>query len=330
MKAFLSISGLQQLIVNELAKETVIIKETTPLNLYEPIAYTLDMGGKRLRPVMVLLACQAFGGEIEKAIPVALAVEIFHNFTLLHDDIMDHADVRRNQPAVHKRYNENVAILSGDAMSIMAYRYLTKTETPFIQKLVQLFSKTAMEICEGQQYDMDFEDTLDVSMDDYLEMIRLKTAVLIACSLKMGAIVAGAPAKDAEHFYNFGINLGIAFQLQDDLLDVFADKEKFGKKIGGDIIANKKTFLLLKTLELANNSQKEELNRWIKKNEFDPAQKVAAIKQIYMDLGLPEISKMKIEKSYQKAINELDLIELENEKKEILYRLAEMIMNREH
>ena len=330
MKASLSISGLQQLIVNELAKETVIIKETTPLNLYEPIAYTLDMGGKRLRPVMVLLACQAFGGEIEKAIPVALAVEIFHNFTLLHDDIMDHADVRRNQPAVHKRYNENVAILSGDAMSIMAYRYLTKTETPFIQKLVQLFSKTAMEICEGQQYDMDFEDTLDVSMDDYLEMIRLKTAVLIACSLKMGAIVAGAPAKDAEHFYNFGINLGIAFQLQDDLLDVFADKEKFGKKIGGDIIANKKTFLLLKTLELANNSQKEELNRWIKKNEFDPAQKVAAIKQIYMDLGLPEISKMKIEKSYQKAINELDLIELENEKKEILYRLAEMIMNREH
>lgn len=330
MKTSLSISGLQQLVVNKLAGEAAIIKETAPVNLYEPIAYTLDMGGKRLRPVMVLLGSQVFGGDVQKAIPAALAVEIFHNFTLLHDDIMDHADVRRNKPAVHKKYNENVAILSGDAMSIMAYQYLTKTNSPNIQELVQLFSKTAMEVCEGQQYDMDFEDTFDVSIENYLEMIRLKTAVLIACSLKMGAIVANAPSKDAEHLYNFGINLGAAFQLQDDLLDVFADEEKFGKKIGGDIIANKKTFLLLKALELANGSQKEELNQWLQKDDFNPIEKIAAIKQIYIDLGLSEISKIKMEESYQKAMKELDLIELKGEEKELLYELAKMIMKREH
>ncbi len=330
MKTSLSISELQQLFVDELTKESAIIEKTEPVNLYEPIAYTLNMGGKRLRPVMVLMGCQTFGGDTKGAIPAALAVEIFHNFTLLHDDIMDHADIRRNQPAVHKKYNENVAILSGDAMSIMAYQYLTKTKTPYIQELVQLFSQTAMEVCEGQQYDMDFEDTFNVSIDDYLKMIRLKTAVLIACSLKMGAILANASSKDAEHIYNFGINLGISFQLQDDWLDVFADEEKFGKKIGGDIVANKKTFLLLKALELATPSQKKELTGWIEKKEFNPKEKITAVKQIYIDLKLSEISKIKMEEFYQKAMKELALVDLAEDKKETIYGLAKMIMKREH
>ena len=330
MKTFHSISDLQKQFVDELENEASLIGKTSPVNLYEPITYTLNMGGKRLRPVMTLLACQVFGEDINRAMPAAQAVEIFHNFTLLHDDIMDHADLRRGKPAVHKKYNENVAILSGDAMSIMAYQYLTKTNTPNIQELVQLFSKTALEVCEGQQYDMDFEDTFDVCIDDYLKMIRLKTAVLIACSFKMGAIIANASAEDADHLYQFGIKLGIAFQLQDDLLDVFADEEKFGKKIGGDIVANKKTFLLLKALELADPDQKKELIDWIEQEKFDPKEKIAAIKQIYLDLKLPEISKKKMEQSYQFALEELNSIQINPDKKEILHILAKMIMKREH
>ncbi len=325
-----SIQELQQIIVDAISTEAAKIKQTEPHNLYEPIAYTLDMGGKRLRPVMVLLACQAFGGEIEDAIPAALAIEIFHNFTLLHDDIMDHAEVRRNKPAVHIRYNENVAILSGDAMSIMAYQYLTKTESQNLQQVVQLFSKTAMEVCEGQQYDMDFEDTFEVSIEDYLKMIRLKTAVLIACSLKTGAIIAGASAVDAEHIYQFGINLGIAFQLQDDLLDVFADEEKFGKKIGGDIVANKKTFLLLKALEVANTSQKSQLMEWINEKEFDPAEKIESVKQIYLDLNLQDINQEMMDDFYQVALNELNTARLDPAQKNRILELGQLIMRRQH
>lgn len=330
MNPIQSITDLQQLIIGQLTKEAESIGKTQPKNLYLPIEYTLNMGGKRLRPVMLLMACDLFGGDVQKALPAALAVEIFHNFTLLHDDIMDHAELRRNKPTVHNMFNENVAILSGDAMSIMAYQYLLRTDTPTIQKVTQLFSETAIEVCEGQQYDMDFEERMDVSIDNYLEMIRLKTAVLIAGSFKMGAQLASASDADADRIYRFGINLGLAFQLQDDLFDVFADQEKFGKKIGGDILANKKTFLLLKALELANSEQKSNLMEWIGKEEFNPEEKIKTVKNIYTDLKLREISNAKIDYFYQEALSELQAIQVESGRKNQLGMLAKTIMKREH
>ncbi|TDO04017.1 polyprenyl synthetase family protein [Sunxiuqinia elliptica] len=330
MKPMHSIQELQQLVIDKLAEEASAIAVTEPVNLYEPITYTLNMGGKRLRPAMLLMACDLFSGDIKNMLNAAVAVEVFHNFTLLHDDIMDHADIRRNQPAVHKKYNENVAILSGDAMSIMAYQYLLKINHPAIQEVTQLFSKTAMEVCEGQQYDMDFEHRQDVSIDEYLKMIRLKTAVLIAGSLKMGALLGGTDSANADRLYRFGINMGLAFQLQDDLLDVFADQEKFGKKIGGDIVANKKTFLLLKALEIASPKQKQALQYWIENNDFDPKEKIDAVRTIYTDLNLKEISEQLAETYYQKALNEIQAIEVASERKEPLILLAKTILKREH
>ncbi len=330
MKPMDSIENLQQLVVDQLNHEARRIGQTQPANLYHPIEYTLSMGGKRLRPAMLLMACNLFEGNIRQALPAAIAVEVFHNFTLLHDDIMDHADIRRNQPAVHKKYNENVAILSGDAMSILAYQYLLKTESPAIQKITQLFSKTALEVCEGQQYDMDFENKTSVSIDDYLEMIRLKTAVLIAGSFKMGAQLSMAPDADADRIYRFGINLGLAFQLQDDLLDVFAEQDKFGKKTGGDILSNKKTFLLLKALELANPEQKAQLNHWLSRKDFNPKEKIVAVKRIYTELNLQEISRQKSYEYYQAALKELQAVEIETNRKKPLILLAQTIMKREH
>jgi geranylgeranyl diphosphate synthase type II len=325
-----SFGELQKLISGQIEIEARKIGQMQPANLYQPIGYTLDMGGKRLRPAMLLLACGLFSGDIKKAMPAAIAVEIFHNFTLLHDDIMDHADIRRNKPSVHKKYNENIAILSGDAMSILAYQYLLKTESNNLQKIIQLFSQTAIEVCEGQQYDMDYEEKLEVNIDHYLKMIRLKTAVLIACSLKMGAWLANAPDEDAEKIYQFGINLGLAFQLQDDLLDVFADQEKFGKTLGGDIIANKKTYLLLKAMEIAGEEQKAQLTGWFTKRTFDPKEKVEAVKRIYSELNIPATSKQKAEKYYQLALKELQAVAIENEYKEQLFLMAKTIMKREH
>lgn len=324
------IKKIQQLVINKIEKEAVSIAGIQPNNLYQPITYTLNMGGKRLRPVMLLMACDLFGGNIENALPAAVGVEVFHNFTLLHDDIMDHADIRRNHQTVHKKYSENVAILSGDAMSIMAYQYLLKTDHPNIQEATQLFSQTAIEVCEGQQYDMDFEDQFDVQIEDYLKMIRLKTAVLIAGSLKIGALLGNAPKEDADRIYRFGINLGLAFQLQDDLLDVFADQNKFGKKTGGDIVANKKTFLLLKAIELATPQQKDQLISWINKPDFNPEEKIAAVKKIYLDLNLPAISQQKMDEFFRAALVELQSISIENERKKPLLQLAKTIMKREH
>lgn len=324
------IKEIQQLVIDEIEKEAATIAGIQPNNLYQPITYTLNMGGKRLRPVMLLMACDLFGGDMEKAMPAAIGVEVFHNFTLLHDDIMDHADIRRNHQTVHKKYSENVAILSGDAMSIMAYQYLLKIKHPNIQTVTQLFSQTAIEVCEGQQYDMDFENQFDVQIEDYLEMIRLKTAVLIAGSLKIGALLGNASKEDADRIYRFGINLGLAFQLQDDLLDVFADQNKFGKKTGGDIVANKKTFLLLKAFELATSQQKEQLIGWIKKPDFNPEEKIAAVKKIYLDLNLPAISQKKMDEFFQSALKELQSISIENERKTPLLNLAKTIMKREH
>ncbi|WP_321288717.1 polyprenyl synthetase family protein [uncultured Sunxiuqinia sp.] len=329
MKSAQSIKKLQELVVNQITEEAKKIGKTTPINLYQPIDYTLNMGGKRLRPVMLLLACELFSGDVQNALPAAIAVEVFHNFTLLHDDIMDHAEIRRNMPAVHKKYSENVAILSGDAMSIKAYQYLLTVDHPNIQEVTRLFSKTAIEVCEGQQYDMDFESRLDVSIDEYLEMIRLKTAVLIAGSFKMGALLGNASLEDAERLYQFGINLGLAFQLQDDLLDVFADQDKFGKKIGGDIIANKKTFLLLQALAIANREQKAELQDWIDRKKFNPEEKINAIKNIYIDLKLQHISQQKSNEFYQKAMEKIDAINVHSDRKQVIIELAQMIMKRE-
>lgn len=325
-----TIKELQKLISEEINREIIRLNQTEPKNLYGPIGYTLAMGGKRLRPVMVLLASNLFTEKVEKALPAALAIEVFHNFTLLHDDIMDQADMRRNSPTVHRKYNSNIAILSGDAMSIMAYNYLHKCETENLNNMIQLFTRTALEVCEGQQLDMDFETRMNVSIPEYLNMIRLKTAVLMACSLKIGAMAANAPEKIADLLYVFGQDLGIAFQLQDDLLDVFADQDTFGKKIGGDIVSNKKTFLLLKALELSDDQTKKELLETIDKKEFDALEKIEAVKLIYTKLNIKEITERCIEDFYQSALNVWDEISLETETKTELLLLARTIMSRNH
>lgn len=325
-----TIKQLQILIAEEIQKEADSIFHTEPYNLYQPVSYVLNMGGKRIRPVMVLLAYNLFRDNIEEAFPAALAIEVFHNFTLLHDDIMDHAEIRRGQPVVHKKFGENAAILSGDAMSILAYQYILKTNIPDIRKVTQLFSQTAIEVCEGQQYDMDFENRLDVSIDEYLKMIRLKTAVLIACSLKAGALVAGANDHVANCLYEFGINMGMAFQLQDDLLDVFADEEKFGKTIGGDIVSNKKTFLFLKALELATGDTKDQLFDWITKSQFEASEKIVAVRKIYSSLNIQQITQDKIETYYKEAMKSLDELDVSNEKKSELIVLSEMIIKRDY
>jgi len=324
------LKALQTQLIDHLAAEAKSIGETGPVNLYQPIEYTLNMGGKRLRPVMVLLASELFGGNPKEVMNAALAVEIFHNFTLLHDDIMDNADMRRNKPSVHKKYNENIAILSGDAMSIMAYRYLLKTKAEKLNEIISLFTETAIEVCEGQQYDMDFENRLDVTVDEYLEMIRLKTAVLLACSFKMGALSANASGSDAENIYQFGINLGLAFQLQDDLLDCYADQDKFGKRIGGDIIANKKTFLLINAIELADGKLKPELMDWLQRDTFDEQEKIAAVKAIYQATGVREICEKAINDYYNKALVSLEQIKIDESRKTVLQLLAKSIMDREH
>lgn len=325
-----SIKELQSLISSEVENEIGLLNGLEPKNLYEPVGYALSMGGKRLRPVMVLLAYNLINDSVEKVIPAAIAIEVFHNFTLLHDDMMDQAEMRRNSLTVYKKYNENIAILSGDAMSIMAYNYLLKCDTSNQESMIRLFSETALEVCEGQQYDMDFESRMDVSIPEYLNMIRLKTAVLLAGSLKLGALAANAPEKIAGQLYEFGMNLGIAFQLQDDLLDVFAVQEKFGKKIGGDIASNKKTFLLLKALELADSRTKFIIQDWILKKEFETEQKVKTITDIYNKLDIKKITEDHISDFYHTALSIWEKIDVEKERKAELLELAKMIMSRDH
>jgi len=330
MKTMFTIKKLQSLISNEIDIEIKQLYETKPRNLYEPVGYALSMGGKRLRPVMVLLSYNLFSETVEKAFPAALAIEVFHNFTLLHDDIMDQAEMRRNSLTVCKKYSENIAILSGDAMSIMAYNYLLKCNSSDPARMIRLFSKTAIEVCEGQQLDMDFESRMDVSIPEYMNMIRLKTAVLLACSLKLGALAANAPEHTADQLYTFGLNLGIAFQLQDDLLDVFADQDKFGKKIGGDILSNKKTFLLLKALELSDQHSGNIIQDWITKKEFDADEKIKAITKVYNELNIKSITENCIEEFYRTALNEYKEIDLSEDTKSELLHLANLIMKRDH
>ena len=300
-----------------------------PSTLFEPIQYILSLGGKRVRPVLTLMGANLFSGDVDKAMNAAIGLEIFHNFSLLHDDVMDKADRRRGQPTVHKKWNDNVAILSGDAMLIEAYNYISKVPIDLLPEVLRLFSETAMEVCRGQQFDMDFEKRNEVEEAEYLEMIRLKTAVLIGCALKMGAIIANASANEADLLYQYGIHIGLAFQLKDDLLDVYGDPKIFGKNIGGDIVSNKKTFLLIKAFKMANQKQKEELHRWISTENFNPQEKITAVKKVYDELNIKFISENLIEKYYLAAMDFLSAIHIaDNRKKELLF-LSENLMYRE-
>ncbi len=322
------LTEIQELINSAFEKELKEWMDRQPENLYLPANYILGQKGKKLRSTLVLLSYNLFNEKVVKALPVALAIEIFHNFTLLHDDIMDKAEIRRNEPAVHKKFGENAAILSGDVMSFISFKYLLKCESTYLQPLLELFTDTAIAVCEGQQYDLDFEDRFDVSEHEYLEMIRLKTAVLLACSLKSGSLIAGAGDQEMTALYNLGMNLGMAFQLQDDLLDTFGKETVFGKKIGGDILTNKKTFLLVKALELANPKQKKELIFWIDKKEFDPERKIEIIKSIYTELGIKDLIKKQTEFYFSKVYTSLASVSVAESKKVQLKQLIRTMLHR--
>ena len=297
--------------------------------LYEPIAYMLALKGKKIRPALTLLACNMYSDDVEDAIHAALAWEIFHNFTLMHDDVMDKADMRRGQTTVHKKWDENTAILSGDAMLILSYKYMSKSSSEKLKILLDLFSDTAAKICEGQQLDMDYEKKIKISEEDYIEMIKLKTAVMLGACLKSGAIIGGANINDQENLYNFGINLGIAFQIKDDWLDVYGNPEIFGKKIGGDILCNKKTFLLVKALEVAKGEEKKELLHWLNISS-EPDEKISAIRQLYDKLSINKITHKELDKYYNQAIYALNKVSIEAERKKVLENIAENLTGREN
>lgn len=305
-----------------------MIMPEKPALLYEPIKYVIGSEGKRIRPSLTLLACNLFTDIIDASVYPALAVELFHNFTLLHDDIMDNSDMRRGQPTVHQKWNNNVAILSGDAMLIKAYEYLSKCSVSILSEVLAIFNKTALEVCEGQQFDMDFETDTKVTVSDYLKMIELKTSVLIAASLKIGAICGRAGEKDAELLYQFGRNLGIAFQLQDDLLDVYADPVMFGKFTGGDIISNKKTYLLISALSMAKGNILEDLNDWISRKEFDRHAKIKAVTEIYNQLNVKSLTESRIKDFYQEALLSLGKVSVSKDRKGELSAFASQLMNR--
>lgn len=312
--------------INQSLKTLKFSKE--PLELYEPIDYILSVGGKRIRPSLLLVGYHMFKKDVNYAINAALAIEVFHNFTLVHDDIMDRAALRRSMPTVHKKWDDSVAILSGDAMMIKSYELLFTYPPEIIQKIIHDFNHTALQVCEGQQYDMNFQETTGVHTDDYLMMIELKTAVLIAAALKIGALIAGAGMDQAEHLYAFGKNIGTAFQLQDDLLDVYADQAKFGKRTGGDIVENKKTFLLVNVYEKASNKDLKILNYWTSKPDVDENEKIRAIIELFDKYNIKETTEAKIRYFFDKAIEQLNGINLPNEKKAPLYEFSEMLFNR--
>jgi geranylgeranyl diphosphate synthase type II len=299
-----------------------------PANLYEPIKYIMSLGGKRIRPVMVLMASELFTDEVSRALNVALAIETFHNFTLVHDDIMDNAPLRRGKQTVHEKWGVNNAILSGDVMMVESNKHLSKVDISVLKPVLDTFNRTAQGVCEGQQLDMEFETRPDVSIAEYIEMIRLKTAVLLGGAMKLGAIVGGADDEDADLLYQFGENLGVAFQLQDDILDVYGDPEKFGKQVGGDIIANKKTFLLINTLELANESQRKEMEALMQLPTTESASKVDAVKKIYDELQIKQLTEKEMDSYASSAFTALDKIKVGSEKKQQLKALATQILNR--
>jgi len=315
-----------QQIVSDYFTTTSLEKE--PVNLYQPIQYILSLGGKRMRPVLTLMAADIFGADCREALPAAIAVEMFHNFSLVHDDIMDDAPLRRGNQTVHEKWNLNTGILSGDAMLILAYQYFEEYEPEIFRSLAKLFSKTALEVCEGQQWDVDFEQRNDVTEPEYLKMIEYKTAVLVAAAMKMGAIVAKTSEENCELIYNFGLNLGIAFQLQDDYLDAFGDPATFGKQIGGDIIENKKTYLYLKAIAQANEYEKENLLQWFSVQPEDHDDKVVAVKNIFRHTGADATIKQSIKEYTYKAFATLEKLEISDDKKALLKNFGESLMQR--
>lgn len=322
-----SAEELQQLFEEELQAQRF---NRDPANLYEPFGYILGLSGKRMRPVMLLLACEMFGNDVHKGLPQAIAIELFHNFTLIHDDIMDHAPLRRGWPSVHEKFNQTIAILSGDAMLVHAYQYLVQTKSNLIAKLISIFNECAIKVCEGQQMDMNFETAVDVSVEDYLRMIELKTATLIATSMQIGALVGGASDGDANQLFEFGRELGIAFQLKDDWLDAFGDSDKTGKQPGGDIIQNKKTFLLLAAMNLADASTKKQLENLISLNENYGDEKIDMMLEIFHRLNLDRITKEHSDTHYKKALAHLEKITVIEKKKNPLINLGASLMTREY
>lgn len=300
-----------------------------PMNLYEPVKYILSLGGKRIRPAMMLMAYNMYRDDVEKILDPALALEIYHNFTLLHDDLMDHADVRRGKPTVHKRWDANTAILSGDVMITLADVYMSRVDDAHFREVMATFHKTSIEIAEGQQYDMDFETRTDVTEAEYIEMIRLKTSVLLACALKIGAILGGASKEDAQHLYRLGECIGLAFQLRDDYLDVYGDPKVFGKKIGGDILCNKKTYLYINALRLADKEQRAVLDYWATATDINPNEKIAAVTDIYNKVGLPAMSRAIEEHYYNQAKAELEALSVPVGQKEVLRQFMAMLMERD-
>ena len=299
-----------------------------PSQLYQPIAYTMALGGKRLRPVLTLMACEAMGGEADAALNAAVGLELFHNFTLLHDDVMDKAAVRRGQPTVHRRWNENVAILSGDAMLTLATQYVARVDAAVLRPVLEVFNTTAMEIYEGQQWDMDYELRAEVTEADYIEMIRLKTSVLLGCACKVGAIIAGADEANANALYEVGQNLGLAFQLQDDVLDVWGDEATFGKEIGGDIMNNKKTYLLINALNRAQGDDLGELRRWITDEYAMRQEKVPAVRAIYERLGLRQLAQEAIAAYTQKALDGLAQVDMDDDARKEFAEFINRLVNR--
>ena len=299
-----------------------------PKGLYEPIAYELSLGGKRIRPVLMLMAYNIYKEDVERILPQAAGLETYHNHTLLHDDVMDKADMRRNKPTVHNVWNDNTAILSGDAMLILAYRLMAEGLTDQLAEVMHIFTETTMEICEGQQWDMEFESRMDVKVDEYIEMIRLKTSVLLAAALKIGACLAGAPAEEAQKLYDFGVKMGLAFQLQDDWLDVYGDPKVFGKNIGGDILCNKKTYMLITALEQADEDQRKELERWLTATDFIPAEKISAVTALYNNIGVGKRCEEMVEAYYSDGLAVLESIAIPEERKQALKDFACSLMNR--
>jgi geranylgeranyl diphosphate synthase type II len=322
-----SIEQLQNIINKAIAETKYTAK---PAELYEPISYLMQLGGKRMRPVLVLVSTELFGGDVLKALDAAVGIELFHNFTLMHDDIMDKAPLRRGNPTVHVKWNESAAILSGDVMFVEAYKLMIRVDDSILRKVLDIFSDTASGVCQGQQADMNFEKRDQVSLEEYIEMIRLKTAVLLAGSMQIGALIGGAEKDQADLLYEFGENLGLAFQLQDDILDVYGDPEKFGKQVGGDILADKKTFLLIKARELAKGESASELNKWLNNPDVLPGNKVNAITSIYNSLGVRKLAEAEMETYVRKALNALDKITVEPSKKVLLKGFAEQLLIREH
>ena len=315
-------------VVNEAIKSLPFNRQ--PASLYEPVKYVLSIGGKRMRPVLMLLAYNLFKENPQSILNQACALETYHNYTLLHDDLMDNADLRRGHETVHKRWDANTAILSGDSMLVLAFQQMAQCPEDKLKAVLDLFTETALEIGEGQQYDMDFEHRMDVREDEYIEMIRLKTSVLLACALKMGALLADASAEDADLLYKFGEQIGLAFQLQDDFLDVYGDTKVFGKAIGGDIVSNKKTFMLINAFLRANEQQRAELHRWVEATEFDEQEKIVAVTRLYNEIGIDKLAQERIDHYFKQGLACLEAVKIDAERKANLMAYVYKLMKRNY